>query len=34
MGDYANSRFTTVLLYTMAGFVTLLNVYLLWSLVA
>lgn len=33
MGDYANSRFTCILLYVMATFVSLLNVYLLWSLI-
>lgn len=32
MGEYANSRFTTILLYVIAVFVSALNVYLLWSL--
>lgn len=33
MGQYANRRFTTVVLYLMATVVTLLNLYLLWCLV-
>lgn len=32
MGEYVNSRFTTILLYFLATLVTLLNVYLLWQL--
>lgn len=32
MGEYANSRFTTGLLYTIAAFVSVLNLYLLWHL--
>ena len=32
MGEYANSRFTTALLYAIATFVSVLNVYLLWHL--
>lgn len=34
MGEYANSRFTSVLLYAIAAFVTVLNFYLLWTLAA
>lgn len=34
MGEYANSPFTRGLLYSMATAVSLLNLYLLWSLVA
>lgn len=32
MGDHVNSRFTTLLLYTLATLVTLLNLYLLYGL--
>ncbi len=32
MGEYVNRRTTTVVLYAMATFVTLLNLYLLWCL--
>lgn len=31
MGPYANSRFTTVLLYAMAAAVSLLNVFCWWN---
>lgn len=34
MGRYVNRRFTSVLLYVMATFVSLLNLYLLWQLLA
>lgn len=34
MGEYANSRATTILLYALATLVTLLNLWLLWQLAA
>lgn len=34
MGNHANSRFTTVVLYAIASLVTLLNLYLLWQIIS